>query len=56
MPLTRQDRPGWDLETLGSLGAVQLSADTGVWRQVWTPGQQACYRATPLFMVRAQRA
>ena len=53
LPLTSILRPAWDLHTLKKLGVKSSSADTSIWRQVWTPSEQAFYRTSPLFLVKA---
>lgn len=53
LPLTYQQRPAWDLATLPALGFSSVSADTEVYRRVWTPGEQTFYGTSPLFCIEA---
>ena len=56
LPLTPVLRPDWDLEVLPRLGARKVSADTDVWQRLWTEGEKAFYRTSPLFLVKAEKA
>ncbi len=53
-PLSRRIRPQWDLELLKGFG-LTVSADTEVWRQVWTQEEWVNNASTPLFLVTAAR-
>lgn len=52
MPLSRINRPEWDLELLAELG-MKASADKDVWRRVWTEQEKVNFSSTPMFMVTA---
>ena len=54
-PLSRQFRPQWDLEVLRRFG-LQASADTEVWRQVWTKEERINNASTPMFLVEGRKA
>ena len=54
-PLSRQRRPQWDLEVLRRFG-LQASADTEVWRQVWTKEERINNASTPMFLVEGRKA
>lgn len=56
VPLSRIARPAWDLDCLKRLGAAQPAADPQIWSAVWSDEEKINFRATPLFMVSAQRA
>lgn len=51
-PLSRRVRPQWDLAVLGELG-MAASADTEVWKQVWTREERINNASTPMFLVSA---
>lgn len=53
-PLSRQRRPQWDREILGSLG-LEVTVDTEVWKQVWTRAEWLNNASTPLFLVAAAK-
>lgn len=53
LPLTYETRPGWDVQALTQLGFDRISVDNGVWRRVWSPGEQEFYASSPLFMIEA---
>lgn len=53
-PLSRHLRPQWDLDVLRELG-MSASADTEVWKQVWTQDEWINNASTPLFLVVAAR-
>ena len=53
LPLTYILRPAWDQVVLSALGASSVRVDEEVWRDVWTPGEQSYYKATPLFLIEA---
>ena len=53
-PLSQKNRPAWDLEVLCGLGMC-VSADTEVWRRVWTREERINNASTPMFMVEAVR-
>ena len=52
MPLSKIERPGWDIGFLTGLG-LQASADTDIWQSVWTDQEKVNFSSTPLFMVTA---
>lgn len=51
LPLTRCERPAWDMRALRNAGFAHAFADTSVHKRVWTPGEEAFYASSPLFMV-----
>lgn len=53
-PLSAQNRPDWDLGVLRGLG-MQVSADTEVWKRVWTRAQRINNASTPMFLVEARK-
>ena len=53
LPMTRLDRPRWDLDTLSALGCASVSAETDISREVWSREEQINYASTPGFLIRA---
>ncbi len=51
-PLSAHDRPGWDFGVLADLG-MDVSADTEIWRRVWTREEWVNNASTPMFLVEA---
>ena len=51
-PLSAHDRPGWDFGVLAALG-MDVSADTEIWRRVWTREEWVNNASTPMFLVEA---
>lgn len=54
-PLSRQQRPKWDLSVLAGLG-IYASADEHIWRQVWTREERINNASTPMFLVEGWKA
>lgn len=54
MPLSRIDRPSWDLEILTGLG-LKASADSEIWERVWTEQEKVNFASTPMFMITAAK-
>jgi SAM-dependent methyltransferase len=55
LPMSPVMRPDWDKEILGQLGATSVEADEGIWRELWTESEQAYYRSSPMFLVKATK-
>ena len=53
-PLSRHLRPQWDRDILGRLG-MRVSADTEVWKQVWTRDEWINNASTPMFLIAASK-
>lgn len=53
-PLSKYVRPQWDVDILSRLG-MTVSADTDVWKQVWTKDEWMNNASTPMFLVTAKR-
>lgn len=51
-PLSQTLRPAWDIHTLTKLGA-KVTADTEIWRKVWTRDEWINNASTPMFLIRA---
>ncbi len=54
IPLSRINRPLWDMQCLGSQG-MSVEADESIWQRVWSPEERMNYSSTPLFMIRAKK-
>ena len=52
MPLSRADRPAWDISALSDLG-MKVSAHENIWREVWSLQEQVSFASTPMFMIKA---
>ena len=50
VPLSRAQRPAWDIETLMNLG-LSVHADSRVWERVWSRQEKVNLASTPMFMV-----
>lgn len=55
LPTTYLVRPEWDVRALSDLGFSSVCADEGVWRILWTEGEQAFYGSSPMFLVEASK-
>ncbi len=50
VPLSREQRPTWDIATLSGLG-MAVDADPQIWRRVWSRQEKVNLASTPMFMV-----
>ena len=50
MPLTRVQRPEWDVQVLNRL-RLGADADVRVWERTWTDREKVNFASTPMFMV-----
>lgn len=55
VPLSRQKRPQWDVESLKNAGLTEVSCDTEVWKQVWTEEEIANNGSTPIFLLSGKK-
>ena len=55
VPLSRQKRPQWDVETLKNAGLTDVSCDTEVWKQVWTEEEIINNGSTPIFLLSGKK-
>lgn len=55
VPLSRQKRPQWDVETLKNAGLTDISCDTEVWKQVWTEEEIINNGSTPIFLLSGKK-
>ena len=50
IPLSRMQRPAWDIETLSELG-LSVKTDCRIWEHVWSLQEKINFASTPLFFV-----
>lgn len=55
VPLSREQRPAWDVEVLAKLG-VSAEVDHAIWERVWSRQERVSLASTPLFLVSAFKA
>lgn len=53
LPLSRVQRPQWDVALLKKIGFRQVSADTGFGDKVWSKEEKLNYNSTPGFLIKA---
>lgn len=53
-PLSQRERPAWDLAVLNYLG-LEASADTQVYKQLWSLDEWINNASTPLFLIQAKK-
>ena len=53
-PLSRLERPAWDLDELARLG-LDAVADERAWETLWTECERVNNASTPLFMIEARK-
>lgn len=54
IPLSRINRPLWDMQCLGNRG-MAVEADETIWQRVWSAEERMNFSSTPLFMIRARK-
>lgn len=54
VPLSLEERPGWDVRVLRELG-MRPEVDAGIWRRVWNDDEQVNFASTPLFRIVAKK-
>ncbi len=54
LPLSKENRPSWDLEALKTCGFNFVEVKENVGEYVWDDKQKIQYRATPMFMIVAK--
>ena len=50
VPLSRLERPKWDLETMKKAGFLDVSCDEKVWKEVWTEEEIINNSTSPIFL------
>ncbi len=53
LPLSRKQRPEWDVSVLKRYKISSVTTDVHVWKQVWSEEEKANYGSTPMFSVLA---
>lgn len=53
LPMSRVQRPEWDLDRLQKIGFSMVSADMTIGEKVWNPEEKLNYRSTPGFLIKA---
>lgn len=51
VPLSKAERPKWDIEAMKAAGFFKVACDEEVWREVWTPEEIANNASTPVFLL-----
>lgn len=55
LPSTYLDRPAWDERILPEMGFSKVVVSLGDERALWTESEQAFYRSSPLFVIKADK-
>ncbi|WP_394522549.1 class I SAM-dependent methyltransferase [Lacrimispora sp. JR3] len=53
LPLSRKQRPEWDVSVLKRYKISSVTTDVHVWKQVWSEEEKANYGSTPMFSILA---
>ena len=53
LPMTRRDRPQWDVDALLALGFSHAAAELDAGEKLWNEEERINYASTPGFMIRA---
>ena len=55
VPLSRLERPKWDLETMKKAGFLDVSCDEKVWKEVWTEEEIINNSTSPIFLLTGRK-
>ena len=55
VPLSRLERPKWDLETVKKAGFLDVSCDEKVWKEVWTEEEIINNSTSPIFLLTGRK-
>lgn len=55
LPMSRKDRPYWDVRRMLELGYRSAEADGDIWKNVWSEEEKVNYTATPMFRILAEK-
>ena len=55
VPLSRLERPKWDLETMKKAGFLDVSCDEKVWKEVWTEAEIINNSTSPIFLLTGRK-
>ena len=50
IPLSKANRPAWDIETMAKLGLC-VEAEPQIWERVWSRQEKVNFASTPMFLV-----
>ena len=55
VPLSRLERPKWDIETMQKAGFLDVSCDEEVWKEVWTEEEIINNSTSPIFLLTGRK-
>ena len=55
VPLSRLERPRWDIEAMKKTGFQNVVCDEAVWKEVWTEEEIANNGSTPVFLLSGEK-
>ena len=55
VPLSRLERPKWDIETMQKAGFLDVSCDGEVWKEVWTEEEIINNSTSPIFLLTGRK-
>ena len=55
IPLSRLERPKWDIETMQKAGFLDVSCDEEVWKEVWTEEEIINNSTSPIFLLTGRK-
>ena len=55
IPLSRLERPKWDIETMQKAGFLDVSCDEEVWKEVWTEEDIINNSTSPIFLLTGRK-
>ena len=55
VPLSRLERPKWDIETMQKAGFLDVSCDEEVWKEVWTKEEIINNSTSPIFLLTGRK-
>ena len=55
VPLSRLERPKWDIETMQKAGFLDVSCDEKVWKEVWTEEEIINNSTSPIFLLTGRK-
>ena len=55
VPLSRLERPKWDIETMQKTGFLDVSCDEEVWKEVWTEEEIINNSTSPIFLLTGRK-
>ena len=55
VPLSRLERPKWDLDTMKKTGFLDVSCDENIWKEVWTEEEIINNSSSPIFLLTGRK-